>query len=346
MNWWTKPTQAINLESREKATLRQQQLTKPPGSLGELENVAIAFAGWQSREIPQLNRVCVRIFAADHGVVEEGVSAFPQVVTGEMVRNFAAGGAAICVLSKIHNADFSVVNVGTVIPLEYLPRVANVQLANGTANFCKQPAMTEATVVRALEVGRDFSPQNSDLFIGGEMGIGNTTSATAIFCALLGASVHEMTGRGTGIDDTGLKRKAETVQAALNLHREHIASSALETLRCVGGLEIAALAGAYIACAQRGIPSLVDGFISTAAALVAIRLNEGVRDWLLFAHCSDEQGHKQALSMMKVTPLLSIGMRLGEGSGAAVVYPILQCALKLHAEMATFEQASVSNKPI
>ncbi|MYI89518.1 MAG: nicotinate-nucleotide--dimethylbenzimidazole phosphoribosyltransferase, partial [Gammaproteobacteria bacterium] len=317
MNWWTQPTQAIDLESREQATLRQQQLTKPPGSLGELENVAIAFAGWQSQEIPQLNCVCVRIFAADHGVVEEGVSAYPQVVTGEMVRNFAAGGAAICVLSKIHNAEFSVVNVGTVMPLEDLPGVANVQLTNGTANFCKQPAMTGETVIRALDVGRNNSPQESDLFIGGEMGIGNTTSATAIFCALLGASVQEMTGRGTGIDDTGLKRKAETVQAALNLHREHIASGALETLRCVGGLEIAALAGAYITCAQRGIPSLVDGFISTAAALVAIRLNEGVRDWLLFAHCSDEQGHKQALSMMNVTPLLSIRMRLGEGSVAA-----------------------------
>ena len=344
MNWWSREVKSICEDSRHKATLRQQQLTKPLGSLGQLEQVAINFAGWQGQESPVLKNVCVRIFAGDHGVVEESVSAYPQAVTGEMVRNFASGGAAISVLSRMHNADFSVVNVGTATPLENLPGVTNVQLANGTANFCNQPAMTSHTLRQALQAGYDSCPKHADLFIGGEMGIGNTTAATAIFCALLNTPTGEMTGRGTGVDDEGLERKNHAVNKALSLHREKIAGGTLGTLQSVGGLEIAALTGAYIACAQRGIPSLVDGFISTAAALCAIKLNDGVRNWLLFAHCSDESGHQKALSLMGVTPLLQIGLRLGEGSGAAIVYPILQCALKLHSEMATFEQASVSNK--
>ena len=344
MNWWTEKVKPICAESRKKATLRQQQLTKPPGSLGELEQVAISFAGWQGKEIPTLEQLCVRIFAGDHGVVAEGVSAFPQAVTGEMVRNFAAGGAAISVLSRMYSADFSVINVGTVVPMEDLSGVVNLQLVNGTSNFCREPAMTHETLLQALRSGRDFSPEQSELFIGGEMGIGNTTSATATFSALLGLSVQAMSGRGTGLDDEGLQRKVQAVESALMLHRDRLANGVLDTLQCVGGLEIAALTGAYIACAQRGIPSLVDGFIATAAALCAIRLNPDVKDWLLFAHCSDEAGHQKALSAMNVTPLLKIGLRLGEGSGAAVVFPILQSALKLHAQMATFEQANVSNK--
>ena len=344
MNWFSKQVKEICADSRRKAAQRQLQLTKPPGSLGQLEQVCIQFAGWQAREIPVLSEVCVRVFAADHGVVEEGVSAYPQAVTGEMVRNFANGGAAICVLSELYQADFSVVNVGTVSPLEDLPRVVSLQLANGTKNFCKEPAMSAEILHRALAAGRDHSPQHADLFIGGEMGIGNTTSAAAIFSALLNVTANAMTGRGTGIDDQGLIRKTQSIESALSLHREQIASGVLGTLQCIGGLEIAALAGAYISCAQHGIPSLVDGFIATSAALIAIELNEGVRDWLLFAHCSDEAGHERALSLMNAVPLLKIGLRLGEGSGAAIVYPILQSALRLHSEMATFEQASVSTK--
>jgi len=346
MNWWTQQVKQISLDSRNRAALRQQQLTKPPGSLGQLEEVAITFAGWQAREIPQLNDLCIRVFAGDHGVVEEGVSAFPQAVTAEMVRNFAAGGAAICVLANWHRADFSVVNLGTVTQLEALPRVDNVQLCAGTANFCKAPAMTEDTMLQALQAGRDHSPEHADLFIGGEMGIGNTTPAAAIFAALLNIPAAEITGRGTGVDDAGLQRKVNAVNQALSLHRERLNDGCLGVLQSVGGLEIAALAGAYIACAQRGIPSLVDGFIATAAALCAITLNQGVGDWLLFAHCSDEVGHQKVLAHMDVSPLLNIGLRLGEGSGAAVVYAILQSALKLHAEMATFEQANVSEKSL
>ncbi len=344
MTWWTKHVKPICRESREAAASRQLQLTKPPGSLGRLEQVAIDFAGWQARPLPSLKRLCVRVFAGDHGVVDEGVSAFPQVVTGEMVRNFASGGAAICVLAKMHSADFAVVNVGTATPLEELPGVTNMQVANGTSNFCKQAAMTEDVLLKALQAGKEHIPEQADLFVGGEMGIGNTTSASALYCALLNAPANIMVGRGTGVDDEGLKRKTDAVKTALALHAQRISNGILDTMQCVGGLEIAALAGAYIACAQRGIPSLVDGFISTAAALCATRLNKGVRDWLLYAHCSDEAGHEKALSLMEASPMLKIGMRLGEGSGAVTVYPILQSALKLHSEMATFEQASVSTK--
>ncbi len=343
MNWWTNPVARICNESRAQAAQRQLNLTKPPGSLGQLEQVAISFAGWQSTVMPSLSQISVRVFAGDHGVTEQGVSAFPSAVTGEMVRNFAAGGAAICVLSRIHNADFLVVNVGTAIPLEDLPNVVNVQLANGTDNFCKTAAMSAGTLRAALQTGRDYAPAKADLFIGGEMGIGNTTSASAIFSALLHAPVDRMTGRGTGIDDAGLSRKEESIRAALELHRDRISSGVLGTLESVGGLEIAALAGAYVACAQRGIPCLVDGFISTAAALCAIELNPAVREWLLFAHLSDEAGHRHALELINAPPLISIGMRLGEGTGAAVVCSVLKCALKLHSEMATFEQASVSS---
>lgn len=344
MHWWTEAVKPVCADSRRSAGARQGQLTKPAGSLGQLEQVAIAFAGWQAREVPVLDDVCVRVFAADHGVVEEGVSAYPQAVTAEMVRNFAAGGAAICVLSEMHDARFAVVNVGTATQLESMRGVVDVRLAGGTANFCKKPAMDRDALRLALAAGREHGPQQADLFIGGEMGIGNTTSAAAIFCALLDVSPDAMVGRGTGVDDAGLARKTRAVETGLSLHRDSIASGVLETLRCVGGFEIAALAGAYVACAQRGIPSLVDGFISTAAALCAIRLNDGVSDWLMFAHCSDERGHEQALARMGASPLLKIGMRLGEGTGAAVVYPVLQSALRLHSEMATFEQASVSGK--
>ncbi len=344
MEWWTQPVAKICEKSIRQAELRQQQLTKPPGALGELEQIAIKFAGWQASEKPQLNKVCIRVFAGDHGVAEEGVSAFPQAVTAEMVRNFAAGGAAISILAKQYNADFAVVNLGTIEPIEPLPGVVNVQLAHGTANFCRAPAMTEKIAKLALMTGRDQSPVKSDLFIGGEMGIGNTTCASALYCALLGALPEEMVGRGTGIDDCGLASKLRAIKTALELHKNSIAKSDFEILRCLGGLEVAALAGAYISCAQRAIPSLVDGFIATAAALVAIRLNPQVANWILIAHCSGEKGHEKALELMKVEPLLKIGLRLGEGSGAALVYPLLQSALNLHCNMATFEQASVSSK--
>ena len=339
--WLTDTTQKICQANREAANRRQQQLTKPQGSLGRLEQLAIDFAGFQKTQIPELNHVVIRVFAGDHGVVEEGVSAFPQEVTAEMIRNFALGGAAVAVLARHCHADFGVVNLGTVNPIEELPNVVNLQIAKGTNNFCKGQAMSEQHYTAALLAGRDSVPSHCQLFIGGEMGIGNTTSAAAIYCGLLGLEVEQAVGRGTGIDDTGLDRKKQAVQRGLQLHVKKN-SGPEEILKCLGGFEIAALVGAYIHCAQRGIPCLVDGYITTAAALLACRINAGVRDWLLFSHCSAESAHKRVLASLDAEPLLDFGMRLGEGSGAALAVCLIQSALKLHAEMATFAEASVS----
>lgn len=341
MDWWL--AAAANPWERSMATARnrQQQLTKPPGSLGELENLAVQFAGWQDRSDPRIDTVHIRIFAGDHGVVAEGVSAFPQAVTVQMIQNFATGGAAIAVLARYCNADFSVINMGTATPVPAMPGVVDVQLAPGTNNFCIAPAMSEAVVRRALECGAEHAPNEGDLFIGGEMGIGNTSAAAALTSALLDLPVETTVGRGTGVDDRGLALKCNAVQRALKLHLSEGVSD-FEILRRLGGLEIAALAGAYIACAQRAIPILVDGYICTAAALLACRLNPGVRAWMLFAHQSAEPGHQHLLRALGAVPLLDFGMRLGEGSGAAIAVPLLQSACRLHNEMATFSEAGVS----
>jgi nicotinate-nucleotide--dimethylbenzimidazole phosphoribosyltransferase len=341
MNWWDAPVAAPSQDAQAAARDRQAQLTKPPGSLGKLEQLAVQFAGWQGRCDPRLHTVAIRVFAGDHGVVAEGVSAFPQAVTVQMIDNFASGGAAISVLARHCGASFAVINVGTVAPGPQRDGVVNLDLAPGTANFCTGAAMTEPLVLRALACGAQHAPVSADLFIGGEMGIGNTTSAAALASALLGLPAATTVGRGTGVDDAGLALKCDVVRRALDLHREE-GVNALELLRCVGGLEIAALCGAYIASAQRGIPSLVDGYICSAAALVACRLNPGVRAWLLFAHCSAEPGHRHVLDALSAEPLLDLGMRLGEGSGAAVALPLLQTACRLHNEMATFAEAGVS----
>lgn len=342
LNGWQQPISVPSAEHIERAEARQQQLTKPPGSLGQLEQLAVQFAGWQRNDQPQLSRIAIRIFAADHGVVAEGVSAFPQVVTGEMIRNFARGGAAISVLAQQLDADFGVVNMGTAIPVEPLAGVETIQLAAGSENFCQQPAMSTTQVADALAAGADQVPDNIDLFIGGEMGIGNTTAAAALVSQLLQLSPDVTVGRGTGVDDDGLARKRDAVVRALALHREHC-QSPFDTLQRLGGLEIAALAGAYIGAAQRGIPSLIDGYICSAAALVACRLNPAVRDWLLFAHRSAEPGHRHILDDLNARPLLDLDLRLGEGSGAAVAVPLLQAACQLHNGMATFAEAGVSD---
>jgi nicotinate-nucleotide--dimethylbenzimidazole phosphoribosyltransferase len=342
VEWWLEPVAAVQERAIAAARLRQQQLTKPSGSLGRLEDFAIQFAGWQNRSEPRIENVQIRIFAGDHGVVTEGVSAFPQAVTVQMIHNFASGGAAIAVLARHCAAEFSVINVGTAAPGPEMPGVVNVQLAPGTDNFCIAPAMSVETVRRALDCGAEYAPVTGDLFIGGEMGIGNTSSAAALASALLNLPAANTVGRGTGVDDQGLAKKRVAVQRALQLHSGDDAG-ALEILRRLGGLEIAALTGAYIACAQRGIPVLVDGYICTAAALVACRLNPGVRAWMLFAHQSAEPGHRHLLHALDAEPLLDFGMRLGEGSGGAMVVPLLQSACRLHNEMATFSEAGVSD---
>lgn len=344
MQWLTQPCATIDAAIGAQALARQAQLTKPPGSLGTLETAAVALAAMQGNLRPTVDTVWISIFAGDHGVAAEGVSAFPQAVTGEMLRNFASGGAAICVLARELGATLDVVNLGTVNDPGDIPGVRRACIAPCTANFCEAAAMTPSQLEAALEAGansaRAARAQGADVFIGGEMGIANTTSATALACALLGQAPVALAGAGTGLDAAGIAHKAAVIERALQRHRD--IASPLEQLRCLGGFEIAALCGAYIACAQAGMPVLIDGFIATSAALAAVRIHPGVCEWMLFSHCSNEHGHAALLRALDARPLLDLGMRLGEGSGAAVAVPLLRLACALHNDMATFEQAGVS----
>lgn len=353
--WLAQPCAVLNESSRTAALARQEQLTKPPGSLGKLEAIAVQLSALQGTAKPQMERLHISIFAADHGVAAEGVSAFPQAVTVEMVRNFARGGAAISVLAKQANAMLEVVNLGTVLPVEPMAKVRDERIAAGTANFAQGPAMTEEQLAQAMQAGHAAvlraKQDGAHLFIGGEMGIANTTSASAIACALLQESPQLLAGPGTGLDSKGVAHKAAVIQHALELHgflhsttEKWVGKNALDVLRHVGGFEIAALAGAYLAAAQNGIPALVDGFISSVAALTAVRIQPDVRNWLLFAHTSAEPGHQRVLTALSAQPMLQIGMRLGEGSGAATAVPLLQLACALHNNMATFAEAQVSGK--
>ncbi|NVZ79837.1 nicotinate-nucleotide--dimethylbenzimidazole phosphoribosyltransferase, partial [Pseudomonas gingeri] len=320
-SWWLNPCKTIDLQAREAAFERQQQLTKPAGSLGLLEQVAVQLAGLQGRLKPRVDHLWIAIFAGDHGVVAEGVSAYPQEVTGQMLANFVGGGAAISVLARQLGAQLDVNDLGTVTPMLNLPGVRHLQIGAGTANFVQAPAMTEAQGRLALEAGRDSVRRavaaGSELFIGGEMGIGNTAAASAVACALLGCPANLLAGPGTGLDPAGVSHKAQVIERALALHAGHT-SDPLQALFRLGGFEIAALAGAYLACAQEGVAVLVDGFICTVAAMVAVRLNPGCRDWLIFGHRGAELGHRHVLESLLAEPLLELGLRLGEGSGAAL----------------------------
>jgi nicotinate-nucleotide--dimethylbenzimidazole phosphoribosyltransferase len=333
--------------ARAAAIERQQNLTKPPGALGRLESVAIRLAAQQGSARPELERIHIIVFAADHGVAAEGISAFPQAVTAQMVANFARDGAAITVLARSLGAHLEVINLGTIDEPGPLPKVLNLRLGPGTENFCQAAAMDALQLGRAMHAGRQGAERaklaKADLFIGGEMGIGNTTAAAALACALLKAKPEAIAGPGTGLDSAGVRRKIEVIHRALAFHQK-AGSAPLEVLRRLGGFEIAALSGAYMACAHMGLPVLVDGFISTVAALVAERLCPGAVQWMLFSHASAEPGHQAVLQALRAEPLLDLGMRLGEGSGAASAVPLLRLACALHNEMATFAEAGVAEK--
>jgi len=339
--WYRQEIAIPSEEYRAIASERQKTLTKPQGSLGLLENLAIDFCAWQERLRPELEKIRIAVFAADHGIAEERVSAFPQQVTLEMIRNFSTGGAAISVLAKHLSAEFSVVNVGTAQPCPDFAGVVQLPVGTGTENFAKREAMTGSQLEEALEVGAGQASATADLFIGGEMGIANTSSAAALACAVLGSSAVTLTGRGTGIDTPSWQRKRRLIDSALELHEDKL-TSPLAILRCLGGFEIAALTGSYIRSAQLGVPILVDGFISTAAALMAVQIQPEIQAWMLFAHRSQEQGHCHLLEALDASALLDFSLRLGEGSGAALAVPLLQAACRLHSGMATFEEASVS----
>lgn len=345
IQWLDTPAAIPDETARQAALERQAVLTKPQGALGRLEEIAIRLAGLQGTACPELDRVHITVFAADHGIAAEGVSAFPQVVTTEMVKNFSRGGAAICVAAKAIGAGLEVINLGTAHETGPLENVKEYGLGRGTANFSCAAAMTAHQLGCALGAGRHAAERaqlaGTQLFIGGEMGIANTSAATALACVLLNETPAIIAGPGTGLDSAGVAHKVNVIQRALDLHKAH-SSSPLEALRRVGGFEIAALAGAYIACAKMGMPVLVDGFISTSAALVATRLCTGVEDWLLYSHASAEPGHARMLDALGAEPLLDLGMRLGEGSGAAVAVPLLRMACALHNDMASFAEAQVS----
>ncbi len=325
----------------------QLTLTKPPGSLGRLEELAIRLAAMQGTNHPAVKQPGITVFAADHGIAEEGVSAFPQSVTAEMVRNFSRGGAAISVLARELQATLEVVNMGTVEVLEPLEGVIDARIGPGTKNFVHGAAMEDDEMQIALQTGRTAVERQlargADLFIGGDMGIANTTSASTIACALLNAQPRQLAGPGTGLDRQGISHKAGVITSALDANQAHRGDPAV-VLRYFGGFEIAALAGAYVRCAQLGLPMLVDGFISSVAALAAVRLKPDVLQWMFIAHRSAEPGHAVVVDALGHTPLLDLGMRLGEGSGAAVAVPLLRLACSLHCGMATFAEAGISEK--
>ena len=346
MNWLTNNIQLSDTDYYKKALNRQAQLTKPLGSLGLLEDIAVRLAAMQQTERPGIDRVWVSVFAADHGIAEEAVSAFPQAVTAEMVKNFANAGAAVNVLSRFVNADFEVIDVGLIKAVDSTNVIAE-RAGNGTANFARQAAMTEKQMQTALTVGKSAVKralkQGTQLFIGGEMGIANTTSASACAVALTGLSVDQLTGAGTGLSNEAIQHKAKVIKNAISLHQP-LLETPLKVLQYLGGYEISALVGAYIYAAQQGLPVLIDGFIASVAALLAVKINPEVQAWFFYAHCSQEKGHQLILKQLQARPILDLNMRLGEGSGAVAAVPLLQMACRLHNEMATFEQAEITTQ--
>lgn len=308
------------------AEARNGQLTKPPGALGRLETIALWMAGWQGREKPSAAQPQVVIFAGNHGVAALGVSAFPAEVTVQMVANFQHGGAAINQLSRAFGAKMS---------------VHALELDHPTADFTQGPAMTEAELVAALAAGWQAVDPEADLLVTGEMGIGNTTAAAAISAALLGGSVAEWVGRGTGVDDAGLIRKQRVVEAGLSRNAEALADPLL-VLQAFGGREIAAMAGAIVRARLARVPVILDGFICCSAALVLHRLLPGALDHCIAGHVSAEAAHGRLLRALEKEPLLSLGLRLGEGSGAALAIGVVQGAVACHSKMATFAEAGVS----
>jgi len=343
----------LNTAAREAACLRQRRLTKPAGALARLEELAIRLAALQGRECPRIERPWISVFAADHGVAAEGVSAYPREVTGQMIVNFARGGAAISVLAREIGAHLEVVDVGSLLAPCELPGVLWRKIGHGTANFLHRPAMTGPQLQQALDEGgaavRRALDAGSELFIAGEMGIGNTTSSSALACLLLAQPPQTVTGRGTGVDDATLRHKQEVIQRAIERHGQGLdcrrPEHALEALRRVGGFEIAAMTGAYLACAEQGLPAVIDGVISTVAALIAERMVPGAKAWWLYGHCSPEPAHALLLEALEGAPVLDLGLRLGEGSGAAAAVSVLKLACALHNGMATFDEAGVSKRP-
>lgn len=314
--------------SQHAIAAREATLTKPPGSLGQLEALTAWLGGWQRRATPRLEKVLVLVFAGNHGVVAQGVSPWPPEVTAQMVQNFRHGGAAINQLARQAQAELRVVPVQDLTP---------------TADFTTAPAMTEAAFLEAVQTGYSAVPEDCDLLCIGEMGIGNTTAAAALAAALFGGEAALWAGRGTGLDDAGVQHKARVIETALTRHAALLADP-LDAARAVGGYELAAMLGAALAARHKNVPVLLDGYVCTAAVAPLARLvPQGLaHTWL--SHCSAETGHARLAQALGLPPLLDLGLRLGEASGAALAVPLVRAALACHTGMATFAQAAVSER--
>ncbi|RIK35603.1 MAG: nicotinate-nucleotide--dimethylbenzimidazole phosphoribosyltransferase [Chloroflexi bacterium] len=338
------PIPPLDTLAGAEAQRRQDRLTKPPGALGKLEALSIRLAAMSGRPDWLPLRRSIVVCAGDHGVIAQGVSAYPQEVTRQMVLNFLSGGAAVNVLARQMNARVTVVDAGVCGALDPHPNLVQGKIAPGTADFTQGPAMTDAqaeqAIQRGIAVARREIDHGLDLLAVGEMGIGNTTSAAAIIAAITGRSAAEVTGRGTGVDETGLRRKVAAVEAALARHQP----VAQNTLAKVGGFEIGVMAGLMVGAAAQRVPVVIDGLISTAAALIAAQLAPDVTHYLIAGHRSAEPGHRIALEWLGLEPLLDMGMRLGEGTGALLAFPLIEAAMRTLNEMATFDEAGVSDR--
>jgi nicotinate-nucleotide--dimethylbenzimidazole phosphoribosyltransferase len=339
------PIGGLDLEAAEAARARQGVLTKPPGSLGRLEELSIQLAGITGRARPTVARKAVIVMAADHGVTAEGVSAYPAEVTPQMVLNFLHGGAAINVLARQAGARVVIVDIGVAGDVGPAPGLEMRKVARGTQNMARGPAMTRQQAEQAIEAGLQIVhaeiERGLDLAATGDMGIGNTTASAAIAAAITGKPVAQVTGRGTGVDDAGLARKIAVIEKSLAVNGPD-PNDAFDVLCKVGGLEIAGLAGVMIGAAARRVPIVVDGFISGAAALIAAGLAPDVKPYLIAAHQSVEAGHRMMLEHLGLRPLLDFDMRLGEGTGAALAFHLVEAAARILDEMATFAEAGVS----
>ena len=338
------PILPLDAAAMSAAAARQATLTKPAGALGRLETLSIRLAGMTGRLDWLPRRPVAVVCAGDHGVVAQGVSPYPQAVTQQMVANFLRGGAAVNVLARQLGARVVVVDAGVAGDLAHHPDLVQGKVAYGTADFTRGPAMTPAQAEQALALGLRVAEQEiaggADVVAVGEMGIGNTTSAAAAIAALTGVPAAEVTGRGAGLDEAGLRRKVAVIAAALALH----SPARVDTLAKLGGCEIGAMAGIMLGAAARRVPVVVDGVISAAAALIAAQVAPGVRDYLIAGHRSAELGHAVALHALGLEALLSLDLRLGEGTGALLALPLIEAAMRTLQEMATFAEAEVSDR--
>lgn len=334
----------LRQEAMDAASVHLDNLTKPPGSLGKLEDMARQLAGITGEVMPDTSRKAIVVMAADHGICEEGVSAFPQEVTRQMVMNFLQGGAAVNVLARHAGAEVVCVDIGVNADLEH-PALLSRKVRKGTANMAREAAMSREEALQAIRAGVEVADmlagQGVRVFATGEMGIGNTTASSALLSVLGGIDIRDAVGRGTGIDDARWLHKQEVVRRAIGINKPD-ADDALDALAKIGGLEIAGLTGVILGAAKNACPVVIDGFISSAAALVASRLAPESQPYMIASHQSHEQGHARMLEAVGLSPMLHMDMRLGEGTGAALCFTLMDAAGKIMREMASFESAGVS----